>query len=150
MNGSRIMTRMAIGRYPPTLLGQTSLPPVDRTYHSPKADRPSSCRLAQLALEAVPQCELPLVATYSRKYQTYTNHSQRPSNDAIKMRKRTPPKSPPGPPNPNIFLKRRSLTLGPDIHFSLHLIFFLPALIVMFVVEGGMDEMIEWDGEDEE
>jgi hypothetical protein len=66
------------------------------------------------------------------------------------MSKWTPPKTPPRPPNPDIFLKWWSLTSSPDIYFSLYLIFFLPPPFLILVIVGGIDEMIEWDGEDEE
>jgi hypothetical protein len=64
------------------------------------------------------------------------------------MSKRTPPESPPRPPNPDIFLKWRSLTSCSDIYFSLYLIFFLSSLLFVFILTiiRGIDEMIEWNG----
>jgi hypothetical protein len=66
------------------------------------------------------------------------------------MSKRTPPESPPRPPNPNIFFEWRSLTSSSDIYLSLYLIFFLPSLLLFVILVGDVDEMIEWNGEDEE
>jgi hypothetical protein len=81
---------------------------------------------------------------------TYTNNSQGAINDPIEMSQGTPPKSPPRPPNPNIFFERWSLTSSSDIDFSLYLIFFLSSLLFVLTLRGDIDEMIEWNGEDEE
>ena len=51
------------------------------------------------------------------------------------MRDRTPPESPPSPPNPDVLFKRRSLASCPNIHFFLHLIFILDIIVlVLFLI----------------